>query len=155
MNDSADLTQLDPAFEKVLRLRGVALAALVLAVALSAEAFSMLPTGLFALPALALAVWLALISPPRRYRRWGYAFGPDRLRVVSGYLFYHDAVVPLGRIQHIDVDQGPILRRWGLAQLTVHTAGSHGASIVLPGLSMAQAEIIREAIRQHIRQALG
>lgn len=155
MDDSDELTPLDPAFVHLLRIRGAVGGLVLLTIAAAIEAFAALPVGLLLLPAFALAGWLALAVPPRRYRRWGYAFGGDRLRVVHGFLFHHDTVVPLGRIQHIDVDQGPLMRRWGLAELTVHTAGSHGASVSLPGLRLAEAEAMREAIRAHIRQALG
>jgi uncharacterized protein len=154
MDKTEALTPLDPAFVKQLRTQGAVLALLQLGIAAVAELALPLPTGLFLIPSLALAAWLVLVVPARRYRRWGYRFGDDRLRVVHGFLFYHDTVVPLGRIQHIDVHQGPLMRNWGLAQLTVHTAGTHGASVSLPGLRLADAETMREAIRAHIRQAL-
>lgn len=152
MDETEALTPLDPAFVKQLRAHGAVLALIQLAIAVVIEAVTPLPAGLFLIPSLALAAWLVLVVPARRYRRWGYAFGGDRLRVVHGFLFHHDTVVPLGRIQHIDVNQGPLMRSWGLAQLTVHTAGNHGASVSLPGLRLADAEAMREAIRAHIRQ---
>jgi membrane protein YdbS with pleckstrin-like domain len=152
MDESEDLTPLDPAFVKQLRVSGAVIALIQLAIATVIELALPLPAGLFLIPSLALAAWLVLIVPARRYRRWGFAFGGDRLRVVHGYLFHHDTVVPLGRIQHIDVHQGPLMRHWGLASLTVHTAGNHGASITLPGLKLGVAEAMREAIRAHIRQ---
>ena len=155
MPEPEDLTQLDPAFVKQLRVHGAVIALIQLGIAAVAEAVTSLPAGLLLIPSLALAAWLVLLVPARRYRRWGYAFGGDRLRVVRGFLFHHDTVVPLGRIQHIDVHQGPLMRTWGLAQLTIHTAGTHGSSVSLPGLRLADAEAMREAIRQHIRQALG
>lgn len=153
MDQPQDLTPLDPAFVKQLRVSGAVISVIQLAIAAVAEVATPLPTGVFLIPSLALAAWLVLIVPLRRYRRWGFAFGSDRLRVVHGYLFHHDTVVPLGRIQHIDLHQGPLMRHWGLAALTVHTAGNHGASITLPGLRLADAEAMREAIRAHIRQS--
>ncbi len=155
MDEAEDLTPLDPAFVKQLRVNGAVIALIQLAIAVVIEVVTPLPAGLFPIPALALAAWLVLAVPTRRYRRWGYAFGGDRLRVVHGFLSHHDTVVPLGRIQHIDVHQGPLMRNWGLAQLTVHTAGTHGASVSLPGLKLADAEGMREAIRAHIRQGQG
>ena len=77
--------------------------------------------------------------------------GTGRLRVVRGYMFYRDTFVPFGRIQHIDVDQGPIDRRYGLATLTVHTAGNHNSTVALPGLAHADALAMREASRAAIR----
>jgi membrane protein YdbS with pleckstrin-like domain len=66
-------------------------------------------------------------------------------------LFHSDTIIPFGRIQHIDVDQGPVQRRYDLATLSVHTAGSHNDTVSLPGLLHADALALRETIRAHIR----
>jgi uncharacterized protein len=116
------------------------------------EGAQLLPPGSVIMPVLALYVFLAFIVPARKYRHWGYAMGIDRLRVVRGYMFYRDTVVPFGRIQHIDVDQGPIDRRYDLATLTVHTAGNHNSTVALPGLLHSDALAMREAIRAAIRK---
>jgi uncharacterized protein len=155
MDETQDLTPLDPDFAKLLRADAAIFAAILLAIAAGIETLAPIPAGVVLIPVLVLAGWLVLVVPGRRYRRWGYAFGDDRLRVTRGFLFLHDTVVPLGRIQHIDLRQGPLMRRWNLAALTVHTAGNHGSSVSLPGLKLAQAEAMREAIRAHIRQGQG
>ena len=73
-------------------------------------------------------------SPPRRYRAWGYDEGEDELAIRRGLLVRVRTIVPFGRVQHIDVAQGPIERRFGLATLILHTAGTRGAAVPLPGL---------------------
>lgn len=155
MDQTDALLPLEPAYLTVLRISGAILALVQLAVAGLIAWLVPVPDGAVLIPSLALAIWLALVAPRQRYRRWGYAFGDDRLRVVRGFLFHADTVVPLGRIQHIDLHQGPLMRRWGLAELTVHTAGNHGASVSLPGLTLATAETMREAIRRHIREGMA
>lgn len=149
--DTDELTPLHPDYRKVLRLRGAIQALVLIALAIAAELLLPGPRGVVVAIGAALGLWLALISPARKFNRWGYRLSEDRLRVVSGWLFHRDTVVPLGRVQHIDLDQGPLMRRWDLAQLTLHTAGSHGASISLPGLKHSAAAAMREAIRLHIR----
>lgn len=153
MGGEAELSALDPRYRTMLRLRGAILALMLLGAALAGELTEVAPTGVFLVPAALLALWLAVIAPARRFSRWGYRLDPDRLRIVSGYLFHRDTVVPLGRVQHIDVDQGPLMRRYGLATLTVHTAGNANASVALPGLARGDALAMREAIRTHIKQA--
>ncbi len=111
------------------------------------------PSGIFVIPIIMLLCWWVWMVPKRRYDRWGYDAGNDRLRIERGYLFYSDTVVPFGRIQHIDVDQGPIERSYGLATLSVHTAGSHNSTVALPGLKHEDALALRERIREHIRRA--
>ena len=112
----------------------------------------MLPPGSFIIPALLLYAYIAFVIPARKYRYWGYDMGTDRLRIVRGYMYHRDVVVPFGRIQHIDVDQGPIQRRYDLATLTVHTAGNQNSTVSLPGLLHADALAMRETIRAAIRQ---
>jgi len=111
-----------------------------------------LPTGIIAGTALVIALALIIRVPARRYNARGYQISDDRLRVVRGLLFRSDTVVPFGRVQHIDVAQGPLERFFGIATLTVHTAGNHNASVALPGLGELLAREMRETIRAHIRR---
>ncbi len=149
--DDADLLPLDPAYRSVLRLTGFIWSAVFLIAAIPAEVAVPGLSGLFLIPAGLIALWLLVVAPARRFSRWRYALGPDLLRVVHGWLLRADTVVPLGRVQHIDVHQGPLMRQWDLATLTVHTAGTHGASVSVPGLRHADALAMRETIRERIK----
>lgn len=102
--------------------------------------------------ALLLAVWLL---PRRRFARWGYRMAEDELAVRHGVMVHHLTVVPFGRVQHIDVAQGPLERGFGLATLILNTAGTRGASVRLPGLLHGEAEAMRDHIRGKIRQDLA
>ena len=94
------------------------------------------------------------VLPVRRYRGWGYREGEDEIEIRRGLLIRVRTIVPFGRVQHIDVAQGPIQRMFGLGTLILHTAGTHGASVPLPGLPVAEAEAMRDRIRAKIRQDL-
>ncbi len=147
-----DLTPLNPAYVTTTRIAS-ALAFLPFLIGAGVLEFvQVMPSGTFLVPVLLLYAFMAFVVPARKYRHWGYAMGADRLRVVRGYMFYRDTIVPFGRIQHIDVDQGPIDRRYDLSTLTVHTAGNHNSTVALPGLLHADALAMREAIRAAIRQ---
>lgn len=100
---------------------------------------------------LLVAVWLL---PRRRYRAWGYRMGEDELVVKHGLFIRQVTVVPFGRVQHIDIGQGPIQRAFGLATLVLNTAGTRGSAVRLPGLLHGQAEEMRDHIRAEIRQDL-
>ena len=89
--------------------------------------------------------------PSRRYQRLGYALHPTLLQVVRGWLFHADTIVPLIRVQHLDVTRGPLDKIFGTASLVVHTAGTHNSIVVLPGLAPDRASEIRDEIRRHIR----
>ena len=151
--DERALTPLHPNHVKVLRINALLLSLPFGAGALVLEfATDFLRTGTIILPVLVVAALAVLRVPLRRYHAKGYDMGADRLRVVRGLLFRSDTVVPFGRVQHIDVDAGPIERAYGLATLTLHTAGSHNASVHLPGLANEDAMAMREEIRAHIRR---
>ena len=72
--------------------------------------------------------------------------------MVRGLWWRRDITVPFGRVQHLDVTQGPLERLFGLGTLVLHTAGNHNASVSLPGLGEPLAREMREEIRAHIRR---
>jgi membrane protein YdbS with pleckstrin-like domain len=146
------LTPLHPNSVKAVRL-GTAIFVLPFVIgALVLETGGFLPHGSFLVPALLAALYVILRVPLRRYHARGYQMGDDRLRVVRGLLFRSDTVVPFGRVQHIDVHQGPIERAYGLATLVLHTAGNHNASVALPGIGHDDALAMREDIRAHVKR---
>lgn len=151
-SDDEPLHQLHHAYVKVLRISGGLLAAPLLAGAAALEMALPTPRGLLLSVVAVVAILLILRVPSRRYKARGYHFSQDRLRVVSGLLFRSDTVVPFGRVQHIDVAQGPLERAYGLATLTLHTAGTHNASVSLPGLLHADALAMRERIRARVKR---
>jgi membrane protein YdbS with pleckstrin-like domain len=111
--------------------------------------------GLLTGPVLLLGVVAALVLAPRRWSRWRHAFTGAELHVARGWLFRLHTVVPVVRVQHIDISQGPLERGAGVATLRVHTAGTEHSLVVLPGLALPRAEAIRDAIRAQIRDTAG
>jgi len=154
--DDDALTRLHPNYSHALRVQATLtsipflVGALVLESAFKGE--GLFPSGIIAGPVLVIALALIIRIPQTRYNARGYQISADRLRVVRGLMFRSDTVVPFGRVQHIDVAQGPIERFFGIATLTLHTAGNHNASVALPGLGEELARAMREDIRAHIRR---
>lgn len=107
-------------------------------------------TGLLLVPMLALALWSALFSTGRQWARWGYAFTGRELHVASGWLFRSHTIVPVSRVQHIDVSQDPFERHFGVASLSLYTAGSESNVVRLPGIRRETADAIRDTIREAI-----
>ncbi len=92
----------------------------------------------------ALAVWFCLWYPPRLYSSWGYRIDARTLETRSGRIFQRVRLLPLSRLQHVDIERGPLERMFGLAALVLHTAGTRSANIRIPGLEAAEAMRLRD-----------
>lgn len=83
------------------------------------------------------------LVPPARHRRWRWRMTGQALELEHGILFRTVRALPYFRIQHIDLDHGPLDRRLGLARLQVHTAS---VTATLPGLPADDAPRVRAAL---------
>lgn len=155
ISDDIVLSPLDPAYLSVLRTRAAISAGVLLALALGAEIVVRSqggPPGLVVAAALLLTGWSVLVAPRRRWARWAYAFTGTELHVARGWFTHAHTIVPVRRVQHIDLIRAPLERRHGLATLVLHTAGTEHSRVVLPGLAQEEAERIRDDIRASIER---
>ena len=104
-DSSEELTKLHPDHVKVTRIVAVlwmlvlAIPCAIVELALYSTGDSPIPNGPFIGLWLVLAVYIVAYLPHRRYINRGYHMGTDRIRIVRGYLFRSDTIVPFGRIQ--------------------------------------------------------
>ena len=100
-----------------------------------------------------IAGWLALAllrvyflfwHQQRVYTGWGYRLDGKVIETKHGIWFRELQLLPLARLQHVDLHSGPIERSLGLASLLLHTAGTHEATIVIPGLDAQEAARLRD-----------
>lgn len=103
-------------------------------------------TGAFAL----IGLISVTFGASRQWARWGYAFTGRELHIGYGWLTRVRTTVPVRRVQHIDVAEGPIERANGVSTLVLHTAGTDNSIVTLPGITRARAEEIRDAIRAQL-----
>lgn len=101
--------------------------------------------GLLALSVVATVGW-----PRLRYRYWGYALRTEELYLERGVLNRVRTVVPLRRIQHLDVSQDLFEREFGLGTLVVHTAGGRSSNVAVPGLRYEAAERMRDDVKRYV-----
>ena len=96
-----------------------------------------------------MVVWLVVL-PPIRFMRWRYELSDDYLDIARGIIWRKRFVIPFIRVQNTDTRQGPILRAFGLASVTVATAaGEHE----IPGLDSQTAEQLRDKAAELARLA--
>ena len=94
----------------------------------------------------ALGAWTVVYYHPRNYRAWGYRLDQRVLLIRHGVWFRTVKLLPLPRLQHVDVKRGPLQRNFGLATLVLHTAGTQSASIEVPGLDADEAVRLRDQL---------
>lgn len=88
--------------------------------------------------------------PPRRRQIWWYAIGEEQIDLQHGWLIVTRTVIPMTRVQHVSLEQGPLAARFDLAQLQIHTAAG---SVIIPALDRAEGDRIRQRIADLARIA--
>ena len=93
---------------------------------------------------LAFAAVLVVRHARAAHARFGYALLDDGLWLQSGVYWRKAVFVPRDRVQHTEVNHGPLDRKMGLAKLVLHTAGVQMQHLTIPGLTDAQAHALRD-----------
>lgn len=89
---------------------------------------------------------LGWLWPKWEFDRTRWRLNPSGLEIHKGVLWRHRIVVPLSRVQHADVTQGPLQRWYDIGTLVVHTAGTSNASVELQGIDHEGAVQLRDTI---------
>ncbi len=98
----------------------------------------------------ALYILCLVILPPIRYARWRYEVTPDYLDIAKGIIWRKRYTIPFIRVQNTDTRQGPILRAFHLASVTVSTAAKEHE---IPGLATEAADQLRDKAAELARLA--
>ncbi|MBK1813254.1 PH domain-containing protein [Clostridium sp. YIM B02505] len=90
-----------------------------------------------------------IVYPKLEYKQWTYSVTKDKIEFSEGIYWVKTVVIPIVRVQHIKINQGPINRSFGLADLQIFTAG--GAHKI-PNIEMAKAEEISEFLKDKVKE---
>ncbi len=139
-----------PLEHRVLVLWRIRLALVLAGIALAIGAVVVLAAS--AVPALATVLvilgvsggvgwwWTALV-----WRSWRFEVGESALHLRHGVVTTRASTIPYHRVQHIDLESGPIERRLRLTTLVLRTASASSDSTV-PGIDAGDADALRERI---------
>ena len=149
--------QLDPRVKAVWRFNdalwitvvGVCAGVLV-GVFASVAGFGMVPLAIVAACMVAAYIVWLVVLPPIRYMRWRYEVNENYLDIAKGIIWRKRYTIPFIRVQNTDTRQGPILRAFGLASVTVATAAKEHE---IPGLQFDVAEQLRDRAAELARLA--
>ena len=90
----------------------------------------------------ALIIFIAII-PQIRWIQWSFDVLEEEVDIHKGIFWRKRIIIPLIRVQNVDTKQGPVMRAFGLASITVATAaGEHE----IPGLLTAEADALRDRV---------
>tara|TARA_B100000795_G_C22806279_1_gene445068 strand:+ start:4940 stop:5449 length:510 start_codon:yes stop_codon:yes gene_type:complete len=92
-------------------------------------------------------LYLILSFPKRKY-----ALREKDISYKSGLFIKKITTVPFSRIQHVEIDEKPTLRLFGLASLSVYTAGDSSDDLVIKGVTKEIALQIKEYISTKINE---
>jgi membrane protein YdbS with pleckstrin-like domain len=109
--------------------------------------FSVPLWGLWLLLSLYLlyVILTAVILPPIRWRRWRYDVLANEIDLQSGVFIVKRTLIPMSRVQHVDTEQGPLLRKYKLAAVSISTAATVHQ---IPSLTIEVADELRDRIAE-------
>ena len=149
--------QLDPRVKAVWRINDaiwITIIGLCVGVALTPIAMipdvGMWPFAVFGICMLVIYIVWLVVLPPIRYARWRYEVSTDYLDIAKAIVWRKRYTIPFIRVQNTDTRQGPILRAFKLASVTVATAAKEHE---IPGLDFEVAEQLRDRAAELARIA--
>tara|TARA_B110000091_G_scaffold138804_1_gene148393 strand:+ start:1166 stop:1675 length:510 start_codon:yes stop_codon:yes gene_type:complete len=80
------------------------------------------------------------------FKKRKYVVREKDISYQKGLFFKKMTTVPFNRIQHIEIDQGPISRLFNVVSLSVFTAGDSSDDLKIRGLLKEEAQEIKEYI---------
>ena len=141
--------------KQVMRVTALLQSLFLLVVCLAAVVFGGLygavKVAVMAAGAVVAVLW-AVIFPVLRFVRYKYLIDADRIEIIRGVLFVSRTVVPINRIHQINVSRGPIDTAFGVAKVSVITAGS---TAVLRFLDEEEAQSIALYLNERVENKLG
>lgn len=91
-----------------------------------------------------------LFIPKLRWKRWRYEVREQEIELKRGVFIIKRTLIPMIRVQHVDTQQGPLLRKYQLSTVMISTAATVHE---IPALDMEEAEELRQSISRLARVA--
>ena len=89
------------------------------------------------------------IVPVFSYKQWFYMIDDEEIWYREGIFWSKEVVIPIVRIQNINLKEGPISKSLGIADITIGTAGG---SYKIPAIDKSEVDIIMEFLREKVNE---
>ncbi|MCC5919225.1 MAG: PH domain-containing protein [Cyclobacteriaceae bacterium] len=107
--------------------------------------------GLIALAVLVPIILIRVVITIAVFPTRKYLLRDQDISYEQGKIFYAMTTVPVNRIQHVSLGQGPLEGLFKLAHINVYTAGGVQADLHLPGLKKQKAEDLKEYLLHKVK----
>lgn len=94
------------------------------------------------------SIFSIFIFPKLKWKRWRYEVHEHEIDLQRGVLIVKRTIIPMNRVQHVDTQQGPLLRKHELATVTISTAATVHE---IPALDLEEADQLRDSISRLAR----
>jgi uncharacterized protein len=84
------------------------------------------------------------------YDNHAYALREKDMSIDEGVFFKSRQTTPYHKIQHVEISQGPIQKRYGHSTLKIFAAGGNGSSTEINGIDKDEAERLRQFLLEKI-----
>ncbi len=141
---------------RVWRLYGIIQTTLLLLLAIAAGILTYIFEGPWWIYIVAVCVVSAYgyvfiyLYPKVKWLRWRYEVRASEIELQYGVFIVKRTLIPMVRVQHVDTSQGPILRKYNLAGITISTAATNHE---IPALVLEEADELRSRISTLARVA--
>lgn len=97
---------------------------------------------------LSITIFSILFKPQITWQTWRYNISEQEIDLLRGVFIKKRTLIPMVRVQHVDTEQGPLLKKFGLSTITISTAaGTHE----IPALADETAALLRDRISELAR----
>ncbi|MFC0300244.1 PH domain-containing protein [Virgibacillus soli] len=107
--------------------------------------YAWIPTVLWVLLGIDIvyACWEVTIEPKLKQKYWRYGISEEFVKIKQGIFHKSYTVIPMTKVQYVEAEQGPILRKYKLHAIHIGTMTS---SHTIPALPDEEALQLREKI---------
>ena len=153
--EQLEMISLEPAFKTVRYISGAIVAVILIFISWGIVLIEprIWPWGFYMAGFITLlAIWIVMYFGIS-FHYMGYALREKDISFKSGLFWRSMTTVPFNRVQHCDLKQGILDRKFGLSRLTIYTAGGQSTDLLIPGLLPETAERLKNYILQSTEQS--
>lgn len=91
----------------------------------------------------------SLLIPKYKYEKFTYDMDEEKITLKYGVFTEINVIIPMSRVQYVDTEQGIILKKYKLINLTIHTAGG---AYKIPFLESEIGNVLQLSIAKTVQE---